>query len=456
MEATREHWGSRTGFVLAALGSAIGLANIVKFPYIVGANGGAAFVMIYLLCLFLVGFPLLVAEVLIGRTAQTGPASALQRIGGGKSWGYAGRMIVVTGFVVSAFYSALAGWILGYLIEAFRGNVSQLGTPQEASAYFQSLMSSPAWGVSFHGLFMLMGMLILFTGVRDGIERYCKWLMPLLFVVLVLIVIKGVTMEGAGEGLRFLLKPDWSQITPVAFLIALGQSFFTVSCGQGTMITYGSYLEKKTNVVAVCLPIALADTLISLMAAIAVFTIVFSAGMEPSSGLGLIFQTLPVVFSTLSGGYFLAVFFFLLVSIAAITSQISVMEVVIAYLMDERKWGRHAAVAACGLGAFLVGIPSALASSTLSHITPFGMNILDLFDFVATAILIPLGGLIAVLLVGWKWGFGKAYAALEEGAGDILHKQRWVKWYFRLSLQFGAPLLIILVFLSALGIFPSS
>ncbi len=453
MTSEREHWGSRMGFVLAALGSAIGLANILKFPYLVGAYGGAAFILVYLLCLFLVGFPVLVAEVLIGRTTQTSPAGALQKIGKGRHWGWAGRMIVLTGFIVSAFYSSLAGWMLGYLLEAVRGNVTNFADAAEAKAFFDSLVSSPAWGLSFHFLFMLLGVLILYTGVRDGIERYCKWLMPMLFVVLALIVAKGLTLPGAGEGLVFLFKPDWSQITPAAILIALGQSFFTVSVGQGTMITYGSYLDKKSSVVGLCLPIALADTLISIMAAVAVFTIVFSAGMEPNSGFGLIFQTLPVVFSSLPGGYFGALFFFLLVSIAAITSQISAMEPVIAYLMDEKGWARKTAVGACATGAFLVGIPCALSSNLLSDVSLFGMTILDLFDFIATSILIPLGGLIATLLVGWRWGFGKAYASLQDGAGDILRNQRWVKWYFRVTLQFGAPVLIVLVFLSALGIF---
>jgi NSS family neurotransmitter:Na+ symporter len=455
MEQPREHWGSRTGFILAALGSAIGLANIVKFPYVVGANGGAAFVLLYLFCLALVGFPVLVAEVLIGRTAQTGPASALQRIGGGSGWRVPGRLIVLTGFIVSAFYSVLAGWILGYLLEAVKGNVTNFSSPHEANAFFQSLKASPLWTLSFHGAFMFLGLLILFTGVRDGIERYCKWLMPLLFLVLTFTVIQGLCLEGSWEGVRFLFNPDFSEITPAAVLIALGQAFFTVSVGQGTMITYGSYLPKGTNVVGVCLPIVLADTLISLMAAVAVFSIVFSAGMQPNADFGLIFQTLPVVFGTLPGGYFMALFFFLLISVAALTSQISAMEPVIAYLMDERGWGRHRAAVATAVGAFLVGVPCALSSNILSDVSLFGYDILGFVDFVATSILIPLGGLIAVVFVSWRWGFGKAYQALQEGDADLLNN-RWVKGYFKLTLQFGAPLLIILVFLSALGLFTPS
>ena len=449
----RESWRSQTGFILAALGSAIGLANIVRFPYIVGSNGGAAFIVLYLLCLLLVGFPVIISEVMIGRRTQSSPCGAFRLLGENKFWSIAGTGIVFTGFVVSAFYSALAGWILGYLMEAVSGHLNDFSSSQETIAYHTQLLESPLWGVTFHALFMSICALIVYTGVRAGIERACKWMMPLLFVVLITLLVKGLSMDGASKGLRFLLTPDWSAITPGAFLIALGQSFFTVSAGQGTMITYGSYLPRRTNLIGVCVPIVIADTLISILAAIAVFTIVFSVGMEPSSGLGLIFHTLPLVFSQITGGYLMAIFFFLLVSLAALTSQISAMEPVIAYLMDEKGWERHRAVVTLAIAAFVVGIPAALAFSILKGSTLFGMNWLEAFDFLATGILIPLGGLLAVLLVGWKWGLRQAFQELQDGGGDWLEKNHLLRGYFYLSLKYGAPILIVLVFLSALGLF---
>ena len=356
----RDSWGSRLGFIFAVAGSAIGLANIWRFPYIVGKHGGAAFICMYLLCLFLMGFPVFMSEMLIGRTTQTSPAGAFRQLGGNKFWSFAGTMTVVTGFIVSSFYSAVAGWILGYLVEAVAGKITHFSSSDQAILHYAGLIGSPLWTVSFHFIFILTCSCVLFLGVRQGIERVSKFMMPLLFIVLFLLVAKGLSMPDADKGLRFLFTPDWSVLTPTAIIIAMGQAFFTLSVGQGTLVTYGSYLTGKENLIKNCLPIALMDTVVSILSAIAVFTIVFSVGMEPDSGPGLIFHTLPLAFSQLSGGYILAVMFFLLVVIAALTSEISAMEPTIAYLIDEKGWKRRSAVIACGLGGFLLGIPLSL------------------------------------------------------------------------------------------------
>lgn len=446
----RDKWGSRIGFIFAVAGSAIGLGNIWRFPYIVGSQGGAAFIAIYLICLLLIGFPVLICEILIGRTAQKSPAGAFRQLGGNASWAWAGKLTILTGFLVSAFYSAVAGWILGYLIEAIAGEITSFQNHEQAQQHYLSLISNPVWTVSFHAIFIFCAGAVLYFGVRNGIERGNKIMMPLLFGLLIFLMIRGLLMPNAIEGLRFLLTPDWSVLTPTAVILALGQSFFTLSIGQGTMVTYGSYLGKHDNLVKNCIPIVIMDTAVALFAAVAVFTIVFSAGLQPDSGPGLIFQTLPLVFSQIPGGYLLACLFFLLVFLAALSSEISALEPGIAYLIEEKGWKRPRAVFACCMGAFLVGVPSALSFNLLKDTTVFEFPILDFFGFATTSIMIPIGGFLAVFLVGWRWGFQHAYTALKEGAVDYFRQRPWLKTYFWFSIKYSAPILIIFVFLHAL------
>lgn len=446
----RGSWGTRLGFIFAVAGSAIGLANIWRFPYIVGKHGGAAFIVVYLLCLFFMGFPVFISELLIGRTTQTSPSGAFRRLGGYKFWTAAGKMTILTGFIVSSFYSAVAGWILGYLVEAVLGKVTSFGTTEEAMQHYTALMGNPVWSVFFHFLFIAICTGVLYLGVREGIERSSKVMMPLLFAVLFILVGQGLTMSKASEGLRFLFSPDWSVLTPTAVMVAMGQAFFTLSLGQGTLVTYGSYLRKDESLVKSGVPVVFMDTLVSIFSAIAVFTIVFSVGMEPNSGPGLIFHTLPWAFSQISGGYFLSILFFLLVVIAALTSEISAMEPTIAYLVDERQWKRKHAVTACGIGGFLLGIPCALSYNLLKDYTFQGANFLDVISFIASSILIPLGGLAAVVLVGWRWGFDNALVQLKEGSTALFKRNPWLSKYFWFCIKYSAPILILLVFLNAL------
>lgn len=444
----RVSWGSKLGFIFAVVGSAVGLANIWRFPYIVGQNGGAAFIFVYLMCLLLIGFPVFMSEILIGRTTQTSPSGAFEALGHSRKWGWAGKMTIATGFLVSSFYSAVAGWILGYLVEAIKGNVSSFQSTSQAISHYEGLMGSPLWGVTFHFAFIAICTAVLFLGVRSGIERGNKIMMPMLFAVLILLAGWGLTMPNADKGLSFLLTPEWSALTPMAILTALGQAFFTLSLGQGTMVTYGSYLNKKENLISSCLPIVAMDTLVSILAAVAVFTIVFSVQLEPDSGPGLIFHTLPWAFSQIPFGHVIAVLFFLLIVIAALTSEISAMEPTIAYLIDEWGWNRNRAVAACAIGAFLLGIPSALSFSLLEEYKLAGMNFLELMDFLATGILIPIGGLFAVVLVGWKWGIGNALKSMKEGAETTFTKNPWLGKYFWFCFKYSAPILIGLILIN--------
>jgi NSS family neurotransmitter:Na+ symporter len=450
---SRATWGSKIGFIFAAAGSAIGLANIWRFPYVVGANGGSAFIILYLFCLLLIGFPVLIAEILIGRTTQTNPSGAFRKLGGSPSWAWAGKLTILTGFIVSGFYSAVAGWVLGYLFEVILGRATNFQDIHQSGKHFTALLESPFWALSFHFLFLSLCLTVLFFGVRQGIERGNKIMMPLLFVVLMVLVIKGLMMPQAEKGLAFLLKPNWNALTPTALIAALGQSFFTLSLGQGTMVTYGSYLGNKDNLLKSCIPVALMDTAVSMLASIAVFTIVFSVNMQPDSGPGLIFQTLPLVFSQIPGGYFLAILFFLLVVLAAVSSEISALEPAIAYLIDEKRWKRGPAVAICGLGAFLIGVPCSFSFNILQGYTFFGDTILDDISNFASLILIPIGGFLAVVMVGWIWGFPNALNQLKQGTSAFFDRYRWIQGYFWFCFKFSAPLLIVIVFLHALGVF---
>jgi neurotransmitter:Na+ symporter, NSS family len=445
----RASWGSRVGFIFAVAGSAIGLGNIWRFPFLVGNNGGAGFIVIYLVCLLLIGFPLLVAEILMGRTAQSSPSGTFKLLGRSRAWGWIGKMTILTGFIVSAFYSAVAGWILGYLFEAFMAQLTHLDTAEKVTDHFTHLLANPYWTVGFHFLFISLSISILYFGVRQGIERANKFLMPLLFGVLILLVIKGLSMPHSDIGLTFLLSPDWSVLTPTAVILALGQSFFTLSLGQGTMVTYGSYLGKNDNLVKSCIPIVIMDTLVAIFAAVAIFTIVFSVGLEPDSGEGLLFLTLPMVFSQIPGGYFFACLFFLLVFLAALTSEISALEPSIAYLV-EKGWKRRRAVIACGVGVFVVGLPSALSFNVLKDVKFWGMSFLGLFDFTSTTILIPLGGFFAVVLAGWRWGFANLWESLKHGSDGYFDEKPWLKRYFWFTIKLSAPLLIIFIFLHAI------
>ena len=449
----RESWKSRLGFIFAALGSAVGLGSIWRFPYVVGENGGGAFIFAYLICLALIGFPVLIGEILIGRAAQSSPAGAFRLLGRTKYWAFGGKTAVVTGFLISSFYSVIAGWSLGYLVQAISGRLSHFTGAHDATACFTALSASSAWTVGFHLLFMALSLMVLLTGVRKGIELGSKIMMPLLVLVLLILVVKALTMPGAMAGLSFLFKPEWRLLTPRVLLVALGQAFFTLSLGQGTMVTYGSYLSRDENVAGSCYPVVLLNTVIALLMGVAIFPIVFSAGMQPQIGSALIFETLPLVFSEISFGWALSILFFTLVALAALTSEVSALEPVISYLMDEKGFSRKkAAIAGCS-AAFLLGIPSALAFGLWKSFTLFGYTFFDLISSLSINLLVPIGGLMAVVLVGWRWGMAAAFDNLKIGSHMFDHGRHIAKGYFYVTLKYIAPVMIIFVLLNVLGVF---
>ena len=451
MEVQRESWGSKTGFILAAAGSAIGLGNIWKFPYIAGENGGASFVFVYLICIAVIGFPVLIAEILIGRSTQRNPVGAFFKLSKSKFWAGVGGMGIVGGFLILSFYAIIAGWAIGYIVEAVDGNFFNFVEQTASAQHFNALVGNIYWILGYFILFMILTTAIVFGGVKKGIERGSKIMMPILFILLIILMIRGITLDGAEKGLNFLWNPDWSKINASSILIALGHAFFTLSLGMGAMLTYGSYMSKKDNIITSAFQIVFLDTLIALIAGIAIFTAVFATGLDPQAGPGLIFHTLPSVFIKMHGGYFFSILFFILLTLAALTSSISLLEVVVSYFVDERKWKRHYAAIVLAFFIILLGVPSALSYNVLSDLKIAGFNFFDLVDFVASNIILPLGGLLISIFVAWVWGFEKVLPDLKQGAEGLFNKYPWVIIFWKIFLKYFSPILIFLVLLNSTG-----
>ncbi len=428
----REHWGSRFGFILAATGSAIGLGNIWKFPYITGEHGGAAFVVVYLICIIVIGLPVMMAELTVGRTAQRNPVGAYRVIKPGTPWFLVGAMGVLAGFVILSYYSVVAGWVMAYVFKSISGTVTSFtaaeGGATVAKAHFQDFAAHPWLSIFWHFIFMGACTFIVYHGVKGGIETASKILMPILIGILLVLVVWSLTLPGAAAGVKFYLVPkittvQWGPLsfpffkglTGSAVLIALGHAFFSLSLGMGAMLTYGSYLKKDADLSFSTMTIALMDTVIALLAGLALLPAVFAMGLAPDGGPGLLFHTLPAVFSSMPGGVVFAILFFVLVSIAAVTSGISLLEVVTAFFMGEVGWRRRRVVPVMGAIIFLIGVPSALSFGVLDRLRFFGLNFFDVMDYLSANFFLPLGGLLIALFVGWGWG-PKAIKAAAEGS----------------------------------------
>jgi NSS family neurotransmitter:Na+ symporter len=354
--------------------------------------------------------------------------------------------------MILSFYAIVAGWSFGYIIEAIKGSFLEYSTPEQAADHFYLLTHDIGWIVIMFIIFMLLTMLVVYFGVQKGIERGSKIMMPALLILLIVVMIKGITMEGSGAGLEFILKPDWSKISATTVLLALGQAFFTLSLGMGAMLTYGSYMSEKDNIPSSAVQILILDTLIAVIAGIAIFTAVFSTGLDPAEGPGLIFHTLPAVFTKMVGGHIFSIIFFILLSIAALTSTISLMEVITAYFVDELNWKRHTAVIVFGIVTIFFGIPSALSFNLLSDFTIFGLTIFGLFEYLTANIMLPLGGMLIAVFIGYVWGLDKAVIELRKGAEKLFAKSIWRIEAWKVLLKYLAPVLIFLVLLQSLGL----
>ena len=416
----REHWASSVGFVMAAAGSAIGLGNIWKFPFITGMYGGAAFVLFYLVSILLIGLPVMLIEFSIGRRTQLNPVGAFRTLAPTGPFFLIGALGVLAGFVILSYYSVVAGWTLAYIYKALVGGFAGFSSPDVAGQAFAAYAGNPFWPILTHLCFMALCVLVVMKGVRGGIERWNRILMPTLFIIIILLVLRGVTLHGSQQGLTFLFTPDFSKLNGNAMLVAMGHAFFTLSLGMGAMLTYGSYLSQDENLVKNSLWIIVADTGVALLAGVAIFTAVFAMGFKPDVGSGLVFHVLPAIFAVMPGGWIVGVLFFLLLSIAALTSAISLLEVVTAYFVDQRGWPRKRAAVVFGGVIFLLGVPSALSFGILNGIRVFGKwTLFDFFDYLSFKYLLPLGGLLMVLFTIFRWKPKNLLDELRRGGPSL-------------------------------------
>ena len=441
----RGFWGSRLGFILAASGSAVGLGNIWKFPYIVGENGGGAFVLIYLVCIFVIGTPIMLAEFTLGRKTNLNPVGAFHSLKPQSPFVGIGYMGVLAGFLILSFYGVVGGWTFAYVVKSISGSVLSFTSPKEAGAFFGSFIGNTGEMLFYHALFMGVCIAIVLRGVHGGIEKACDILMPTLVFFLILLMIRSLTLDGAMEGVAFYLTPDFSKINANTVLIALGQAFFSLSLGMGCMITYGSYLSEKENLTSSTVYVVMFDTLIALLVGMVIFPAVFAMGLEPTEGPSLVFSVLPTVFTSMPMGQVVSVIFFTLLAIAAITSGISLLEVVVAYFIDQRAWERKKAVLVVGLSIFAFGVPSGLSFGTMADIKPMGMTFFDHVDNIASNYLLPLGGMLTAIFVGWVWGTKRAHEEIETHENSFGFP--WAQcWEF--LIRYITPVAVGIVFLA--------
>ncbi|SDK16370.1 sodium-dependent transporter [Sediminibacillus albus] len=446
MNSTRESWASKLGFMLAAMGSAVGLGNIWRFSYVAGENGGGAFLILYLVSILIIGVPLLLAEVSIGRKAQSDVVGSYQKLAQGKPWFMAGFLGVLGSLLILGFYSVVAGWSMYYFWNYLNGHFFTV--PEEGyGAAFEVFTTSIGQPLFWHALFMVVTIAIVLTGVKKGIELANKIFMPTLAVLLIVLAGFSLSLEGAMEGMRFLFRPDWSVLSnPSVYIAALGQAFFSLSLGVGVMMTYGSYLSAHHKLPGATIGIGLMDTFFAIISGIVIFPAVFAFNIEPDSGPVLVFITLTDIFGQMPFGGYVGILFFLSLSLAAVSSSVSLLEVPVAYLMRAASWSRKKSAVIIGFVIFLLGIGASLGMGALSGFTPIGeRNIMDSMDYVASNILLPIGGLVMALFIGWYFSKKEALHA-----ADLTDSAVGTVWY--LIVKFLAPVLILVIFMNALGV----
>lgn len=445
MTKQREHWGSKLGFIMATAGSAIGLGSLWRFPYIAGDNGGGAFVFLYLLFTLFIGIPAFIAELVMGRRAQKSVVGAFSNLAHkSENWKMAGWLNIATSFLILSYYSVIAGWGLNYAFMSIN-QFSSGKSAEEIRGVFDIMYTSPDINILWHFIFMLLTVGVVFGGIRKGIEYWSKILTPALMVILGGLFIYALTLEGFGEAARFVLWPDFSKLTPRGILDALGMSFFTLSVGLGIVTTYGSYMTRKEDIPGTSFIIGVVSVLVSLFAALMIFPIVFSFGFTPEAGPGLVFKTLPVLFEQLPGTLIISTVFFVLFVFTALTSSISLLEVLVANLMEVLLWTRKKAVLIAGIACFIVGIPSALSGS--GSIFPewkamYGTDFFGTLDYITGSWMMPIGGLLSILFVGW---FIDKKAAKEEFLFGV--QMKWFLGPWLLLLRWVAPIAILIIIL---------
>ena len=443
----RDSFGSRMGVIAAAAGSAVGLGNIWRFPYVLGENGGGAFLLVYLLFILGIGFPVMLAELTIGRRAQRNALGSFKKLAPGKKWYLIGLMGIVSAFLILAFYSTIAGWTLEYLLQAFTNSFSGKNSVQLKES-FETFQGGALRPVIWQLVFMFLTGYIVFSGVKKGIEKYTKILMPLLIVLILVICIRSLTLPGAKEGLVFLFKPDFSKITWSVVLDALGQAAFSLSIGMGTLITYGSYIQKKENLPMTALQVSATDTIIAVLAGVMIFPAVFAYNIDPAEGFGLVFIVLPNIFAQMAVGYVFSIIFFVLLAIAALTSTVSVLEVVVAYFAEELNMSRTKATIIGSVAISVVGVFATLSFGPLKNVVLLDRTIFGWFNELSANILLPLGAILIVLFVGWYMGSKTVRDEITNGGSLRVPLFR----VFMAIVKVVAPIAITLVFLYGLGL----
>ncbi|MDQ7017422.1 MAG: sodium-dependent transporter [Gammaproteobacteria bacterium] len=441
-------WSGRLAFILAATGSAVGLGNIWKFPYITGENGGGAFVLVYLLCIALVGLPIMMAEVMLGRRGRQSPINTMMSLakeeGAHRFWKALGWMGVLAGFLILSYYSVIAGWALSYVSLSLEGAFVS-ASAEDIGVLFSNLIADPQRLILWHSLFMLMTMVVVARGVRGGLEVAVRYLMPGLGLLLLVMLGYAISSGYFMQGLAFLFDADFSKINSTSILVAMGHAFFTLSLGMGAIMVYGSYLPKGISIAKTSVLVALADTLVALLAGLVIFPLVFANGLEPGAGPGLIFQTLPIAFGQMSGGLFFGSLFFVLLVFAAWSSAISLIEPAVAYLVENRSMKRLTAALICGVATWLVGLATVFSFNIWSDVTLFDKTIFDLLDFVTSNIMLPLGGLMIAIFAVWV--MKKESSRQELGLGSV----GFSLWYW--VTRFVTPVAVLIVFLTSIGLF---
>lgn len=442
MNTSRDNFGSRFGVLVALTGSAVGLGNLWRFPYLMGENGGAAFIIIYLIFVFVLCLPIMYSEFVLGRRSQTNVFGAFKVLAPGSKWSIVGLFGVLASISILAFYCVVGGWSIEYLVKALCFDFTRQGTVNYETM-FSDFVSSPVKPVVYHVIFLVMTAAICLGGVKRGIEKFAKIMMPLLFVMVIIIAIRSLTLEGASAGISYMFKPDFSKINSGTLLAALGQAFFSLSLGCGTIMTYGSYVSKDENIMKCSVITSFSDTLFAIIAGCAIMPAVFAFGISPSEGPGLVFITLPRIFAQLPLGGIIAILFFLTLLLAAVTSSISLLEVVVTYLLEEFKIKRKTAVFLTFFLILILGTLCSLSQGVLSDIKLFGMTFFDFFDYVSSNILMPVGGLLIVLFVGWR--LGKANLFDELTNSGKLKVPQWLLEITFFIIRFLAPVTIAVI-----------
>ncbi len=443
----RDSFGSKFGVIAAAAGSAVGLGNIWKFPYITGVYGGAAFLFVYLAFILAIGLPVMISEFIIGRKARRNAFGSFKQLAPDSPWKLVGLLGIAAAFMILSFYGVIAGWSIEYVYQAVSNGFSNK-TPDELVLLFTEFVESPLKPVFYQVIFMMATGAIVAVGVKDGIEKNVKILMPLLVIIIIILDVRAVTLKGATEGLKFLFHPDFSKLTAEGILSALGHAFFSLSLGMGTLITYGSYIDRTNNLINTAIEVTVADTLIAILAGVAIFPAVFAFGIEVDSGPGLVFITLPNVFQQMPGGVFFSTLFFILLTVAALTSSISILEVVVAFFSEELKMRRKPATLLATVLITILGIICSLSMGVLKEETLFGLNFFDLMDWISANMLLPLGGLFIALFIGWYFGRKKVQKEISYG-GNL---SGFMLKLFMIFVKVIAPFAIAIVFLQGIGL----